>query len=215
MNPKICQSALNYLANQMQPVDKNNSNPIESLSIDDIVYLQTYLEQVKRRKTANLNKQLIGKNRATDIYDPIERENPVDWRDFSNNPNQYVEHNQLFEPGPRGATSTRISKKNQNDYYNPYEYGAKQSGFGTIQYEPQIASDYLQETFPGQIRNVNIESSLKQCQNTRLPGQRLMMDKQIDRFQMLPFNPQDPSRLVWSDNMPRNGYPTRTDRLEL
>jgi hypothetical protein len=36
----------------------------------------------------------------------------------------------------------------------------------------------------------------------------------MNRFELLPFDPQDTQHIIWKDNMPRGGYPTRTDRLE-
>ena len=70
------------------------------------------------------------------------------------------------------------------------------------------------EKFPGRMRNVNIENSLLQKEMTHIPGQRGTTGKEINRFEQLPFNPQDPRHIVWTDNMPRGGYATRADRLE-
>ena len=59
---------------------------LNRLSIDDLTYLQGYLEQVKNKKLAGLQSQLqpaYPQSRATDFTDPISRPVPVDWRTFS------------------------------------------------------------------------------------------------------------------------------------
>lgn len=161
-------------------------------------------------------------NRMTDIYDPEDRGVP--------------------DPGDRGLNVTRNGRKTTNDgpimepifngpnsYYNPYEYGSKQNEFGSI-YKPTYTGPYqndsgmlnemgiseqmYQETFPGLIRNVNIESTLLQKELTHGPGQRDITERGFNRFELLPFDPQDHKHIVWRDDMPRGGYPTRVDRLE-
>jgi hypothetical protein len=159
----------------------------------------------------------IPNNRTTDIYDPDDRGVP--------------------EPGFRGATTTRKGKKgydiNQsNDYCNPYEYGSRQNELGSV-YKPTYTGPYTVdnnpdllseiglsenlyfEKFPGDVRNVNVESTLLQKELTHGPGQRRLTETELNRFELLPFDPQDVRHIVWKDNMPRNGYPTRTDRLEM
>lgn len=117
-----------------------------------------------------------------------------------------------------------------NTYHNPYEYGARQNSMGML-YKSNYIGPYdanpedlcqlggsqisYEETFPGAIRNINIESSLLQKEMTHLPGQRTLTEIEINRFELLPFDPQDTRHIVWSDNMPRGGVPSRIDRLEL
>ena len=69
--------------------------------------------------------------------------------------------------------------------------------------------------FPGCVRNVNIESSLLQHEITKTPGQRELTQQDFNRWTHLPFDPQDPKHIVWKDNMPRGGFSTRNDRLEM
>jgi hypothetical protein len=131
----------------------------------------------------------------------------------------------------RRATNINIELNDYetNKYYNPYEYGAKQNELGSV-YKPTYTGPYnnnpdlLQEMglsdslywerFPGDIRNVNLESSLLQREMTHIPGQRELTEKEINRFELLPFDPQDTRHIIWRDNMPRGGYPTRVDRIE-
>ena len=122
----------------------------------------------------------------------------------------------------------RITPDGADTYYNPYEYGTRQNELGLIYQQPYIGpyADNpahlcelgvvgYDETFPGLIRNVNMESSLLQREMTHTPGQRANTDVEINRFNLLPFDPQDTRHIVWKDNMPRGGYPSRADRLEL
>jgi hypothetical protein len=117
----------------------------------------------------------------------------------------------------------------RNNYHNPYEYGSRQNEFGSL-YKPTYTGPYNNnpdlldemginpgmywETFPGDIRNVNLESSLLQREMTHTPGQRELTERELNRFDLLPFDPQDTRHIIWKDNMPRGGYPTRVDRLE-
>ena len=245
--PNKFNNATNYMALQMPNVDRNHPNPIETLTVDELTYLQTYLEQLKANRAKQNNQRepqrLMPRgiasaepqrqNRATEIYDPLCRDMPIDWRE-TRRQDQYNARQTLspLEPGSRGAAATRIGKKTANDfepsnYYNPYEYGARQDQFGQLN-KPMVRGPYQNdpamlnemgvagscESYPSHIRNVNVESSLLQREATHLPGQREITEKEMDRFQLLPFNPQDTRHIVWSD-MPRGGHPTRVDRLEL
>ena len=220
LNSKIL-NASTYLASKMPNANNTRySNPVESLTIDEITYLQEYLQKIKQNK---LNHQ----NRATDFCDPVQREMPLDWREFNKQKQNINTSNPI--PGSRGSATTRMGKKTDNyDYHNPYEYGAKQNQLGqlnrpidNVMYnnnpnmlnEMGLTKDKFSERFPGQIRNINIESSLIQKEPTHFPGQRDITEKENDRFELLPFDPQDPNHIVWPD-MPRGGHPTRIDRLE-
>lgn len=112
-------------------------------------------------------------------------------------------------------------------YHNPYEYGSRQNSLNTFRdFEFLAPQDTTRssleemgmsevsycEKFPGAIRNVNVESSLLQRELTHGPGQRNISE--INRFELLPFDPQDTRHIIWKDNMPRGGYSSRADRLE-
>jgi hypothetical protein len=246
-------TAANFFANKLPSVNSSHSNPVETLSIEDIIYLQKYLEQIKNKKMAMIGKNNIQmdngfldnttKNRANDIYDPLNRSVPVDWRTYNNNNNEQIFQNNLqTEPGSRGATNTRQGKRSgqtsigsNNSYYNPYEYGSKQNilpsnykeTYNGPYYVDPLVLDYMGVQQPIQqsgqqptqqsehIRNINIESSLLQKEMTHGSGQRNIIEKEVNRFELLPFDPQDHRHIVWTDNMPRGGYSTRSDRLEI
>lgn len=196
----------NFLASKMPSTNSNHPNPIETLSVDDIVYLQVYLEKIKTKKI-ELSKL------ANTAKTPVQS-----------------------APTPT-SQATRIPKRLQapptlripqeTDYHNPYSYGAKQNIL-----KPTVLTPYhgpyandpeaLQQmgvvqptTTPAHIRNVDVESSFLQREVTHLPGQREVTERNYNRFDLLPFDPQDSTHIVWCDNMPRGGYPTRNDRLEL
>lgn len=235
-NNKI-KNSLNYISSKMPSAHTNHPNPVETLSVDDINYIQKYLEQIKSQKLqqyALTKEKLVPKqmSRINDTYDPIPREMPIDWRDLS----ETNSRNDLVAEGARrhGDLSGRgqdmsTRKKTQNDYYNPYEYGSRQSMLEPANIQPYhgpyfadknllsnmaLPLDAPDNRFPNEIRNVNIESNLIQGEMTHGPGQRRLTEKETNRFQLLPFDPQDHRHLVWTDNMPRGGYPTRTDRYE-
>lgn len=137
-----------------------------------------------------------------------------------------------IEPGIRGSSHTRLDKSLQPnnfdinpEYFNPYECGPKQSLLPVQNIRPYVGPynkdpELLRRmgvqndsNIPSHIRNINVESSLLQKEATRFPGQRDLTSQEINRFQYLPFNPQDPEHIVWKDDMPRGGYSTRNDRL--
>lgn len=242
-------NALNYLSTKL-------NNPLENLSPEQITQIQTLLEQIKVGKLKKIEatqKTQFPQNRANDLYDPMDRGVPVDWRNFSqtnqynfNQPGQFpqqaqqmqqMQHTQQAQqtPGSRGSAYTRSGKRSQqvlpqnNSYFNPYEYGSKQNILpptfqekinGPYNNDPVILNHMgVQNDGCGQnatgIRNINIESLLQQRETTHLPGQREITEREINRFELLPFDPQDTGHIVWNDGMPRGGYATRSDRLEL
>lgn len=186
--------AVGYLVKSM------GKTSLDQMSTDDIGYIQAYLERVKASKM------------------------------------------KIEQPNAKYCMSVGMSRYNSNypinaghfigknpDYVNPYEYGGKQNEMGSIYKssydgpysldrqtmdEMGMNSNVYKERFPGEIRNVNVESVLWQQVPTHLPGQRKLTEKEINRFDLLPFDPQDTRHIVWCDDMPRGGYPTRTDRLE-
>ena len=199
-----------------------NAQPLNNLTLPE---LDTLLGVIQKIKSDKLQQD---QNRANQFCDPTPRDVPVDWRNLRGNGSVHPEGSNIV-PGSRGSIATRNIKKNENnDYHNPYEYGAKQNQIGQlnkplgkINYEsdPSILSRMglsqpnLYAKFPGHIRNVDVESSLLQQEATHLPGQREVTQTNYDRFQYLPYDPQDPNHIVWSD-MPRGGHPTRVERLE-
>jgi hypothetical protein len=164
-------------------ISKLNTTP-SSVSVEELTYVQKYLEHLKTRKI-NESASQINKKNCTMVGD-IRNTKPLE---------------------------------------NPYSYGAKQNSLGPL-YKPEYVGPYAvgevfglapnmyMEQFPGDVRNVNIESTLLQREATHWPGQRELTSREINRFELLPYDPQDTRHIVWDDNMPRGGYPTRSDRLE-
>lgn len=185
-----------------------NSKLLNDLTVDEILQLESYLEKMKNNKIGKkkLNTHVANNNfYQRNISDDIMKyQSPNDGKHHK--PINYV-----------------------NDYHNPYECGSRQYSLEPIHkelYKDAYDSDPIvlnqmgisqnmhQEEFPGKVRNVNVESALLQQKVTRAPGQRKIMEKECNRFNLLPFNPQESSHLVWKDNMPRGGYATRMDRIE-
>lgn len=221
MNPQM-NLATNYMVDKMKP--NSNSHSVDILTPDEISYMQAYLEQVKVNKLKQLN---MTPNTNTNM-------NPIINRTFDIGPN--VLQQQQYIDADHFSTYTRLGKKSSADYYNPYEYGAKQNQLppnikvphvGTFSSresaEPNkiaafnlgIEDSLYYENFPGRVRNVNVESSLLQKEMTHGHGQRATTSLEANRFEQLPFNPQDTRHIVWDDEMPRGGYSTRNDRLTL
>ena len=191
---------------------------INSLTVDDIAYIQILLQKIKENKNIKSSRveefkdptgKFLKSNRATEIYDPLNRGNPVDWRVYHKN----IDENNN-EPDARGGYGTRKGKKSQFDYapdknyYNPYEYGIRQNCLS----QPHIEEfNYHGDPNTG-LKDVNVESCLIQREMTHYPGQRGSNIAETDRFQLLPFDPQDHKHIVWSDNMPRGGYATRKEK---
>jgi hypothetical protein len=206
-----------------------NMAQFNNLSIKDINYLIGYLERLKLEKmhTSFNQSHLTPINRANDIYDPLDREIPVDWRVFNKHPS--ATPNLSNDPTSRGSLATRPGKRSQQEFHNPYECGAPQNILPSNQREIHfnnyqlvdenrdnlgLSNEMYHQKFPGQVRNVNIESSLMQPETTHIPGQNVLTDREVDRFESLHFDPQNHRHLVWTDGMPRGGYATRSNRLE-
>ena len=94
--------AVNYMAKHMSSTNKNSPKPIWTVSVPELKYLHSYLENIKNNRIASHTNKLIPisqpfpKNRATDIYDPVRRDVPIDWRTFStfdDQPNFDLERN--------------------------------------------------------------------------------------------------------------------------
>ncbi len=230
-----------------QNTSQNDISEIDNLNVDEITYLQLYLEKIKRDKLSrqksnalnttvqNLepgsrgavatrcgkrSTQTTGSENLKNTHDAIPRGSVG----ISNTNTSHIRPNQSLsmESGQNKTEQGWI-----NAYHNPYEYGSKQNSHGYLTKAPIVGpyqndlpmfenvepNKNYQSQFPG-IRNVNVESQLKQREMTHFPGQREITETELDRFNLLPFDPQDTRHLVWRDNMPRGGFATRNDRLE-
>lgn len=133
-------------------------NEVCNMSIDEMSYLQSYIEKIKRSK---IQKKIINQD---------------------------------------------------TKYYNPYEYGPKQKLLPP-QYIRNTPINKINE-YTDHIRNIDVESALQQKECVKIPGQKKVMQKEMNRFHLLPYDAQDPKHIVWFDGMPRGGYSTRVDRTE-
>lgn len=231
-------TATNYLVNRNQP----DLNAINQLNPDEISHIQEYLEQIKMEKINKLKSQNnnnfssqrdVNRSWSPDsVHSYSAIRNPVQHgphinnslqENILNNGNNYASREYVDRSwasqenhNDRNGPFTRIGKKS-DDYHNPYEYGSRQNMLPSAQqtaYTGPYSNDNNTDQFPGHIRNVNAESTLMQQETTHLPGQRRIMETERNRFELLPFDPQDTKHIVWKDNMPRGGYSSRNERLE-
>jgi hypothetical protein len=228
-NQRINQ-ATNYLANQLS---KNN---ISELTADEITYIQTYLEQVKNQKTTPPPVQLPhNKNPTCTNSKQLQQEKiynsrfqadvnrvPVTATRFGRksvnndyyNPYEYGSKQNSLPSYREGCGLSQASNLNNESSVSrtPCAYEQTVNMYDSM----GLTTNMTAEKFPGYVRNVNIESALIQQEHTHLPGQRAnISSNEQNRFELLPFDPQDPTHIVWTDGMPRGGYPSRNDRLEL
>ncbi len=133
-------------------------------------------------------------------------------------------------------------KKTNNVFHNPYSYGSPQNEFGMITQNRNIGiggtlpnldlveqdrvmrlgtnscvsvSNPNANPNPMGIRNVALESPLITGENSRInPKQSGISMIELNRFEQLPWNPQEVAHIVFKNGMPRGGISTRIDKLE-
>ena len=138
---------------------------------------------------------------------------------------------ELSTPIFNAPVPTNLGKKKTNnlDYYNPYEYSGKQQEFGMLERDIHLgpyginedlldymgidAQEYI-ERFPNGIRNVNVESAMKYGEISRNPKQSGLSMVELNRFNFLPWDPQDYRHIIRPDGYPQAGINTRLDKLE-
>lgn len=99
------------------------------------------------------------------------------------------------------SVPSRSLHRGESGYYNPYE----------VEGRPQrLESRPLDMQSGAGRRDINIESQLRNPSLSRVPGQRRV--HQVDRFEDLPFNPQDERFFAWEENVPRGGILCREPR---
>lgn len=187
-------NAVNYLFKSM------NVNNIDQLTIDDINYIQVFLEQIKTEKlNTNQNNIKFCKSIGNTKYNPS----------VAINANKFLSTNPSFENKYQyGGRDTQLGPLYQSVYDGPYYFDKKTTE------EMGMNSQIFSEKFPGEMRNVNVESILFQGELGKVPGQRKLTEIDYNRFNLLPFDPQDTRHLIWNDEMPRGGYATRMDKKE-
>lgn len=231
----VITNALKNIKNrEIQPTN----NPFIGWSIVKINRLYNYIEIIKQQKLTKQKNTIFNLIDKLSINDLTNLQKyflmPIL---FNNNDkckeNLLLDKMNILTSYDRNQTNNcNTSLKNfnlpVNKYVNKYECDAKQNSLGMLyktvncgcyQQNNQLLEnigltvDMLNEKFPGDIRNVNIESVFNQQEMTNFPGQRELTEIEMNRFILLQFNPQNVNNIVWSDNMPRGGYSTRTDRL--
>lgn len=195
------QNSLNYLASQM--FNTSSNNPINELDIDDISYIQAYLEKIKMEK---INSRKHINNNFT---------NNIGYRSSEATRNG-KKNNQSYSIFDNNMQQTNI--QDPYNYHNPYEYGNKQN----------IMRVNMDNNFSNDLRDINVESSL-QRNTTSMVKQRGHTEKELDRFNILPYDPQDTNHIIWNDKLQNDicapstnrihdnisrGHPTRNDRLD-
>lgn len=223
---------------------KNKHVPLSSLTNEEIDYVQRYLNMIKNRRR-RAHPHPLPRYLQQQQVESFDVRNPTCSRMSKKTQKQDMQeriYDLKYGSGistgmgagaGAGADEGIFSSEdfgNLAAYNNPYEYDSRQDVLppqyiqpylGEYDIDPKSYSDLgldaelIQDQFPTHIRNVNIESSLMQREATHIPGQRELTETEMNRFSLLPFDPQDTKHIVWEDNMPRGGYSTRADRLEL
>lgn len=155
-----------------------NRDNYENMTVDEITELQMHLEQLKNRKM----------NR--DPYMDRMQEDDTRRRQLSR-----------MEPMP-------VYNGSQMRYNNPYEYGQRKPMLEPA-YRPHIGpySRSHPMASSNHLRNIDVENSLIQPDNPNIK-QRRNINPEIDRFERLPYNPQ---QYNWPENLPRGGQITRRE----
>lgn len=212
----------------------------KELSYMQIYLEQEKINKIRQMAVQNNQKKCIsvGQNLPDDPYN-----NNKKVRGFNKYADKQIVHNpqsshamanqgqNFVNPYEYGGRQNEFGSLVKTTYTGPYTlsrdmtdvpigFSASNCGFDPFPPRGDFLSDIgldsglYSEQFPGAIRNVNVESVLVQREMTKTPGQRILTSKEINRFELLPFDPQDTRHIIWKDNMPRGGYPTRVDRLE-
>jgi len=178
-------------------------------------------QQTNTKTCSRLNRdELIQR----DFRQQVDNYNCGRWNNNTQGGSDYIDRNMVAGFNPDGSPFGTGS--NNPVYQNPYEYGSRQISLEARNLpvydgvwdadidnilEMNLKPWQLTEKFPGESKNVNVESPLIQGQVTKLRGNRTLMELPMDRFEFPYFDPQDARHIVWSDNMPRGGYSTRLD----
>ena len=171
-------AVLDYIADRMPSADRNSSNPVDSLSTNDIKWMIKYLTTIVDNREKNMYPNIMN-----------------------------------IEPGVRGSISTRSNKRSQYEepdftwmpeYHNPYELGPRHNPL-----KPRINQPFDRSN----VRDIDVESFFKQTE-IRNPGQKKLVESEVNRFDYLPFGNPNPDNIVWADNLPRGGISTRTDKYD-
>lgn len=213
-----------YQSNLNQTVIPNRKIPeqrYQYLSVGELDQMQNRIQTEKQ-------------TRLEEAYDsfPISRRTCVQnrnphWKKPEGN------YQQTFNYPDQRAIDFKLEERTTaslNPYYNQYECGSKQGTFGDISRDPYLGpyalnpsnlegmgltpNQYMFNNNPNGIRNVVVESVLFQREMARRPRQSGLSQIEFNRFEELPWDPQDVRHIVWEDGLPQGGISTRNDRLE-
>lgn len=199
-------------------------------TLDQLTKQQQYLQKLKMAKLEEETNNITNRRRCTrdpyrNIWHTSSATRMNDTAELYDYPSQLsVDNLQNF------PQLTRHSKRQDlNFYQNPYEYGARQYGFGDLSRDPYLgpyslegsslsqmgldAEQYYQRS-PAGIRNIDVETGLSRNEMARRPKQSGLSQVELNRFELLPWDPQDHRHIVWEDNLARGGISTRNERLE-
>jgi hypothetical protein len=199
---------------------------INNMSPEEITKYQNYLQEIKLTKLQQKTDNITTRARCSkDRY-------KNSWNLFNR-----MDENIKLHQHPSDITKQEMSNFPQltrhssdlNFYNNPYEYGSLQYGFGDLSRDPYLGPYSLQGSSleqmgldpeqyyhktPNGIRNVDVETGLSRLEMARRPKQSGLSQIEVNRFELLPHDPQDHRHIVWEDNLPRGGVSTRNERLE-
>jgi hypothetical protein len=216
MSPNKCQP-IKQEAPLIQTLNPHPSSRYQYMSIGELDDMQKKIDTVKEAKIEEAyNSYPISRRTCVKSKDP-------QWLPPNNKSFNYPDQNAInFRLQPRTTASL-------NPYYNQYEYGCKQDTFGDLSRDPYLGpyslhassletmgltpNEYLYNN-PNGIRNLDVESVLFQKEMARRPRQSGLTQIEFDRFEELPWDPQDVRHIVWEDGLPQGGLSTRNDRLE-
>lgn len=215
---------MNYTPDQtiesLYSVQFQSDDPIGKMSINDIIRLQSYLEKIKTEKI-NYVRSIVQQ-----LYPRSDRNvQPGQRGSIPTRTGKKIQ--QTFDHPSNFITQTDPYESqdfltSRPDYYNPYEHGPKQNVLPAQYYsqdnkyynDPDIMHKIgANDTLNDRVKNVNVESGLLHSENSRIHGKGKITTNEIDRFNYLPFDPQDTNHIVWNDDMPQGGYATRNQRM--
>ena len=207
---------------------------INNMSHDEISNLILYLKKIQSDKKSQpyippINDPLKNPQYPQNMQYPQHSHNSFLDRQLSSCHVDHSNDNSWKNSTTRSGKKTALSQVQNPVYHNPYEYGTSQTMLDSQYLEPfngpyhidikmvnnsGLTPESIMDGNNNMTRNINVENKLLYQENTRVPGQKSLLQQETNRFTSLPFNPQNPSNIVWKDDMPRNGIATRNERLD-
>lgn len=198
-------------------------NTIETLNLEDIDNLLSYLNNIRQDKIQQQKQQQKQPQRQHSIqqanpkttkieYDPYEANtrNGIATRAVKRSqlphPSRPIEHPVGINKNPSDPT---MNINHVSDYHNPYEYGSRQNIMLPTYY--QNFDNNLYQSNENKKNN-----DLPTIIDTSQPKKNIsLLSRHFDDNFMNSPKIQNENPIVWADNMPRGGYSTRTDKLDM